>query len=73
MTAGLTAIQVVLEPVPLGVIDGVEGVRAGEGMQFVPQELHQFTPMQSRMRMRPSRILVLIVPSATLSSLETSR
>ncbi len=70
MTAGLTAIQVVLEPVPLGVIDGVEGVRPGE---FVPPELHQFTPMQSRIRIRPSRILVLIVPSATLSSLETSR
>ena len=70
----LTPVQVPLELVPFDfVVYGIEGVDAGQGVQVIAEELHQLTPMQSRILIRPSRILVLIVPSVLLSSAATSR
>lgn len=51
---------------------GVEGVRAGEGVQF-PVVLHVVTPMQSRNRMSPSRMRVLIVGNGVRRVSATSR
>ena len=73
LLTGLTAVQMALEPVSFGIVDGIQRVDAGQRVQIMAEQLHQLTPMQSRNRMRPSRILVLIVPSATSSSPETSR
>lgn len=72
VAAGLAVVQVMLEALPAGALQCAKRVSAGENMQIMPQELHQFTPMQSRIRMRPSRIRVLIVPSATFSRPATS-
>ena len=71
--AWLAALQMVLEALLLGVLEGVKRVGAGEDMQVVPEQVHQPTPMQSRILISPSRILVLIVPSATFSSPATCR
>ena len=66
--------QVPLELVTLDfVVDRIERVDAGQGVQVIAEELHQLTPMQSRILIRPSRILVLIVPSVLPSSAATSR
>ena len=51
--------------------EGVQGVTAGEDVHLVAGELHQVTSMQSRIRIRPSRILVLTVLRATPSSCAT--
>lgn len=55
------------------VIDRVEHVGAGQGVQIWTRQPHQLTPRQSRRRMSPSRILVLIVPTAAPSNAATSR
>ena len=47
----------------------VRGVRAGQGVQV---DGHASTPMQSRIRINPSRSRVLTVPSGTDSSSATS-
>ena len=49
----------------------VERVAAGQGVQVVALEPHQLTSMQSRIRIRPSLILVFTVPRATPSSFAT--
>ena len=54
-------------------IEGVEGVRAREAVQVLAQRHYQVTPRQSRMRMSPSRIRVLMVLSATPSRSPTWR
>ena len=67
-----------LELVQLQPGQGVQRVRAGQPVQVVAAhfhmaaEFHQLTPMQSRIRIRPSRTRVLIVPRAVLSSDATS-
>lgn len=71
--APLAALQVALEALSLGVIKSVKRVGAAKSMRVLPQELHAPTPRQSRIRIKPSRILVLIVPSATLSNPATWR
>ena len=73
LVTGLAAVQMALEPVSFGAVDGIQRIGAGQGMQIMAEQLHQLTPTQSRNRMRPSRILVLIVPRATSSSPDTSR
>ena len=51
--ARLAPHEVVLEPLALGAVDRVERVGAGEGVQVVSQQLHETTPMQSRIRIKP--------------------
>ncbi len=60
------------EGLGLGLREGVEGVRAGEGVQFTVV-LHVVTPMQSRSRMSPSRMRVLMVGSGVHRVSATSR
>ena len=68
------AAQVPVEPVALGTaLDRVERVRPGQGVQILAKQFHQLTPRQSRIRISPSRILVLIAPSVTFSSSDTCR
>ena len=62
------AAQVMLEPVSFCSVDRMQGVDAGQDVQVMARESHQLTPMQSRSRIRPSRIRVLIVPRAVPSS-----
>src|SRR5690348_8715030 len=70
----LAAAHVVLEPAALGfVIDGVDRVNAGQDVQVRTEQPHHVTPMQSRSLIRPSRILVLMVPSVMPSSSATWR
>ena len=64
-------LQVPLEGLPLLIVQGVEGVAAGEHVQVVGDVRHQRTPMQSRILISPSRILVLTVPRAIPSSFAT--
>ena len=67
-----------LELVQLQAGQGVERVRPAQPVQVMAAQLdmaaqfHQLTPMQSRIRIRPSRTRVLIVPRAALSSDATS-
>ena len=68
LLAGLAALQVLLEALSLGVLESIKRVGAAETVQIAPHELHAPTPRQSRILIRPSRILVLIVPSAMLSN-----
>ena len=66
--------EMVLEPVALKAAEGVEGVHPGQCVHVLqPQQPQDSTPMQSRIRMSPSRIRVLTVPSATCRSPATSR
>ena len=70
----LAAAHVPLELVALAyVVDRVDRVGAAQRVQVIAEELHQLTPMQSRILIRPSRILVLIVPSVLPSRAATSR
>jgi len=72
--ARLASAQVPGKPVLLRlVIERIEHVRAGQRVQVGAEQLHQPTPRQSRSRMSPSRILVLIVPTAVPRSAATSR
>ena len=68
LPAGLAALQVLLEALSLGVLQSVKRVGAAETVRITPHELHAPAPRQSRILIRPSRILVLIVPSAMLSN-----
>ena len=52
-------------------VQRVEGVGAGERVQVLAEEPHQLTPRQSRIRISPSRIQVLIAPSVTCSNSAT--
>ena len=62
------------EPVKLGALfQRVERVGAGEDVQIVTEQAHQLTHRQSRIRISPSRILVLMAPSVTLSNPATWR
>ena len=54
-------------------VQRVEGVGAGQQVQVLAEEPHQLTPRQSRIRISPSRILVLIAPSVTFSNSATWR
>src|SRR5262249_45084589 len=56
-----------------GVVDGVERIHAGLDVRVGPEQSDHVTPMQSRSRIRPSRILVLIVPRVIPSRAATSR
>ena len=60
--------EVLLEPGALEVVDGVEGVGAGELVDVA----HEPTPIRSRRRMSPSRIRVFAVPRGTSSMVATS-
>jgi hypothetical protein len=67
--AALATVQVALEPVPLGVaVQRVEDVDAAEFVQVATGQLHPLTPRQSRIRINPSRIRVLMVLNAAPSS-----
>ena len=67
-----------LELVQLRAGEGVQRIRAAQPVQVgaawfhTTAQSHQLTPMQSRIRIRPSRTLVLMVPRAVLSSEATS-
>ena len=61
--------QVRLEGRALGVIEGVDGIRAGKVVQI---GVHAGTPIVSRRRIRPSRIRVFAVPSGRSSRVATS-
>ena len=67
--AGLAVGEVALEGGPLDVVDGVDGVGADEGVDLAHDVV---TPRASRIRMRPSRIRVLAVPTGRSSMLATS-
>ncbi len=71
----LAPAQVALEAPQLSlVVDGVYGICASQDVHGGSQgRPHHVTPMQSRSLIRPSRILVLIVPSVIPSSPATSR
>ncbi len=71
LRAGGAAGQVLLEIGLLVTGQRVKGVAAGQQVQFVTLDAHQVTPMQSRSRIRPSLIRVLMVPSGTPSSSAT--
>ena len=62
--------QVRLEASALVVVEHVEHVGRGEGVEILG---HQVTSNWLRMRMRPVRIRVLMVPSGTSSVAATSR
>ena len=60
------------EPVALGAaLECVKRVDPSERVRVVAEQSHQLTPRQSRIRMSPSRILVLMAPSVTLSNPDT--
>jgi hypothetical protein len=61
--------EVPLERGPLDVVEGVDGVRADEGMDVAHVVA---TPIASRIRISPSRILVLAVPTGRSSMVATS-
>src|ERR1700722_4956637 len=71
-------LEMMLELTQLQPGQGVQRVHAGQPVQVmaarshVAAQFHQLTPMQSRIRIRPSRTLVLMVPRAVLSSDATS-
>ena len=58
-----------LEVGPLDVVEGVNGIRAGERVDVVA---HEVTPNVSRSLMRPSRMRVLAVPRGMSSIVATS-
>ena len=72
------AVQMMLELVQLQAGKGVQRIHAAQPVQVaaafshMEAQFHQLTPMQSRIRIRPSRTLVLMVPRAVLSSDATS-
>src|SRR5580692_12832176 len=70
--AGRALLQVLLEFVELITGQRVDGVDAGQQVEVVALNAHWDTSMQSRIRMRPSRIRVLTVPSGSPSSPATS-
>ena len=63
--------QVLPERGTLGARQGVEGVAARQQVHLMTLGAHQVTSMQSRILIRPSRMRVLTVPSATPSSSAT--
>jgi len=69
---GIAVLQMALEVVPLRSGESVEDIASGEHVYIVGQSFHQFTSMQSRSLIIPSRIRVFTVPSATPSSSATS-
>jgi len=73
LTALLTARQVPFEAGPVRLRHRVHRVRSGQGVRIAAAEPHRSTPRQSRSLISPSRIRVLTVPTATPSSLATSR
>ncbi len=68
--AGLALAQVTVERGPFEVVEGVEGIRADQGVDVRGHAVTS-TLRQSRRRIRPSRILVLTVARGTSSSLDT--
>ena len=70
--AGRALLQVLLEFVELVTGQRVDGVDAGQQVEVVALDAHWDTSMQSRIRIRPSRIRVLTVPSGSPSSPATS-
>ena len=71
VVARLAAAQVMLEKVPFQPIAGIQGVETAQIVQVMPWPSHEPTPMQSRSRIRPSRIRVLTVPRAVSSKVAT--
>ncbi len=61
--------EVSFEPGPLEVVERVDDVGAGQGVDV---GVHEATPIASRSRIRPSRILVLAVPTGRSSMVATS-
>ena len=69
LRTGFAGLQMLLERLPLGGWQGVQGVGTAQGVVVG----HACTPRQSRRRISPSRILVLTVPSGTARTSATSR
>ncbi len=73
LAAGLAGLQVGVEGLVFVVLECSEGVCGGEGVGVGGVVVHVVTPMQSRSRMSPSRMRVLIVGSGVRRASATSR
>ena len=71
--AGLALGEVTLERGPLEIVHRVECVRPGDGVDVRARHGVTSTFKQSRSRISPSRMRVLIVGSAVVSKVATSR
>ena len=69
ISAFVTLFEVRLETHSIIGVEGVEGVGTDKGMDV---NCHATTPMQSRSRTSPSRILVLMVAGFTSRTVATS-
>jgi len=68
----MAAGQMALKSVPLDLaVQRVEDIHAAEQVQIVAAQLHPLTPRQSRIRISPSRIRVLMLLSVAPSSAAT--